>query len=335
MSTSCIPFISVIIPVYNVEEYICECLDSILCQDFDDFEIILINDGSTDNSLSICTDYANHNSKIKVFTQNNQGVSQARNLGISKSLGQYVWFIDPDDRIHRNAFNILNEFLVQKDPDIILFNFFVINTHSMYEHQLNRIYRQKKQLSTLETYQSILWGSGFQGFVWNKIYRREIISDIRFNNNIHYLEDAIFNADVVKNSKKIFSLPISLNYYRQRENSAVNTFNKKQLSYLKALDILNEKMPVEFSNDIQNKKQLALIKFSAQCIIKDSQLYSQLKNQFKKNISSDYKSSSLKKFERKILFIGNYNFLLATLLFYTKEKVVRNDIYYKIKNLQK
>lgn len=111
--------VSIIIPVYNATQHLNQCLDSILNQDFNDFELLLINDGSTDTSGEICDDYAGKDKRIKVFHQNNAGVSAARNKGIENANGEWITFMDSDDYIQKNYFEILN---TAPDNDWILHN---------------------------------------------------------------------------------------------------------------------------------------------------------------------------------------------------------------------
>ena len=113
--------ISIIVPVYNVEKYLKECLDSLINQTLEDIEIICINDGSTDNSLAILEEYQKKDSRIKVFSQRNQGVSAARNLGIEKATGEYLTFLDSDDRLELNTCEILYKETIAKNSDFLFF----------------------------------------------------------------------------------------------------------------------------------------------------------------------------------------------------------------------
>ena len=109
------PIISIIIPIYNAEKYLSTCIESILSQGFEDFELLLINDGSKDNSLSICNDYAQRDSRIKVFDKPNGGVSSARNLGLDNATGEYVMFVDADDRLAPNALEMFSPYIPDYD----------------------------------------------------------------------------------------------------------------------------------------------------------------------------------------------------------------------------
>ena len=110
--------VSIIVPIYNKEKYLEKCLDSILGQTYRDLEIILVDDGSTDNSLAICQRYAEKDPRIKIYHKPNGGVSSARNLGLEKSTGKYISFVDPDDFIHSEFIERLEMMLVQSDAEI-------------------------------------------------------------------------------------------------------------------------------------------------------------------------------------------------------------------------
>lgn len=114
------PLFSIIIPIYNVEKYLTNCLDSVVKQTYSNFECIMINDGSTDNSGKIAKEYVKKDTRFRLFSQENQGLSVARNEGIKRSIGKYLVFLDSDDFIEENALNILSDYIVFKNPDIIV-----------------------------------------------------------------------------------------------------------------------------------------------------------------------------------------------------------------------
>ena len=113
--------LSIIVPIYNTEKYLEDCLQSILNQTFSDYELILVNDGSTDSSPEICEQYAERDGRIRVIHKENGGVSSARNCGIEIAQGNYIWFVDSDDTIAYDALQVLNEYIREK-PDLIVFN---------------------------------------------------------------------------------------------------------------------------------------------------------------------------------------------------------------------
>lgn len=116
-----IPFVSIIVPIYNVELYIHDCIDSIICQTYSDWELILIDDGSPDSCPQICDEYAAKDSRIKVIHQKNAGVAAARNAGLNVAQGEWIWFVDSDDWIAKNAVGVLKKNLVYGNQDIVMF----------------------------------------------------------------------------------------------------------------------------------------------------------------------------------------------------------------------
>ena len=204
--------ISIIIPVYNVEQYIKNCLESVINQTYDNWEIILIDDGSTDNSKAIYENIAIKNDKIKIFKQTNKGVSAARNLGIEKAQGDYIVFLDADDWIEKKFLERMLEVIENEDADIVQCNFYYANNRSnierkhirpsysirnnMDELQLDTLYREYDEK---KNHKSV----GAMRGVWGKIFKSNLIKKIRFNENIDVFEDGIFVLNALQNSKKV------------------------------------------------------------------------------------------------------------------------------------
>lgn len=189
---------SVIIPCYNVAQYLRRTLDSILCQDTNDYEIILVNDGSQDNTLNIIIEYAAKYDCVKYINQSNQGVSIARNAGIKIAEGTYLAFVDADDTINSNYFETLNEYIVN-NPDIIFFGF----KHFLNEQKVTDVHIKSDSdriLFDLLTYRT-------KCNLWNGIYRTSLIqkNNIWFDENTYYNEDREFfiNAIISTTSEKI------------------------------------------------------------------------------------------------------------------------------------
>ena len=131
--------ISIIVPVYNTEEYLDKCILSIMAQTYADFELLLIDDGSTDSSGSICDKYAAQDSRVRVFHKENGGVSRARNLGIDNSKGDYLLFLDSDDWLASDTFEILHRTLEREDADCVIFGFYQ-TSGNIWAPEENRIY---------------------------------------------------------------------------------------------------------------------------------------------------------------------------------------------------
>ena len=176
------PKLSVIVPIYNVEEYLANCIESILNQTFKDFELILINDGSTDNSLEICYRYRDRDKRINVINKKNGGVSSARNIGIEISKGEYIAFVDPDDDIEINMYEELMGIMENNNVDIVVSGFKFINLINNTSEKFNIYNRTNRIIKRKEINNEILidilnldncYGYGMYSCC-NKIYKKEL-----------------------------------------------------------------------------------------------------------------------------------------------------------------
>lgn len=213
------PAISIIIPVYNVEKYLNTCVDSILSQKFDNWELLLINDGSSDSSGTICDEYANNDSRIKVFHKKNEGVGSARNLGIKMMKGKYVWFVDADDLILPDSLNILYTYSEKNNLDCVQFAYynFVSHEDNIYAaiNYTTRVYSCLADFSLNYVY-------SFE--IWKIFIKRDVIilNSILFSENIKYAEDQEFVLKVLAYSKKIATMnKVMYGYRQQREGQAM------------------------------------------------------------------------------------------------------------------
>lgn len=236
--------LSFIIPVYNCEDYLANCIDSILNSSLNDYEIILVNDGSIDNSLHICQDYASRNKNIKVINQSNKGASSARNAGLDVAVGDYLWFVDADDSIcSENVHQLLKE--TQKCYDIINFKYNRIDTLSQ---DVCQEYPVDKNVSDgidlIECSHAL--------FLWDKLFRREIIGSVRFAENTKNIEDMYFNVCVLPKAKNITFLDIPLyNYYCISTTSTSRNRSKRNLIKLSQDTLFFQEKLIE---DIANAK---------------------------------------------------------------------------------
>lgn len=187
--------VSVIVPAYNMENYIKRCLDSLVFQTLKDIEIICINDGSTDNSLHTFEEYAAKDDRIKIYSQENLGLSAARNLGIEKATGEYIGFVDSDDYVDSDFYEKLYNAAVENNADISCGNIIRENAKKKRTH----VEYQKPIIacSTKEKY--IAAGLPSHNYVWNKIYKRESLvkSNIKFVSGVVY-EDMYFTPDILE-----------------------------------------------------------------------------------------------------------------------------------------
>lgn len=180
------PLFSIIVPVYNVEPYIATCIESILCQSVTDFELLLVDDGSTDDSGMVCDEFASKDSRVRVFHQDNSGVSCARNLGIEKAQGKYICFVDPDDWIEARQ-------VCDKEECMLRLKFNAT-------------------------------GHNIFGYIWNKVFKADIIktNKISFLKDVKFGEDEFFTLACCLCAHSLKIIPIPIYHYRQRPGSLVH-----------------------------------------------------------------------------------------------------------------
>lgn len=214
------PKISVIVPVYNVEKYLCSCIDSILAQTFTDFELLLIDDGSRDKSGEICDEYANKDCRVKVFHKENGGVSSARNLGIDESKGKYLFFVDSDDIISSFYIEMFVNYIKKNDSVCVVCKY--TNRLSLLKNQIDSI--KTKEMTSSEFLDEIWISEGkLDGYLWNKMFKRKILIDlnIRFDEKVSIWEDMLFVVEYFVNISTVVFVDAVLYYYRDTMNSAV------------------------------------------------------------------------------------------------------------------
>jgi len=227
--------LSIIVPVYKVESYLNRCIDSILQQTFTDFELILVDDGSPDNCGKICDDYSKIDHRIKIIHKENGGLSSARNAGISIASGEYITFVDSDDFLHKNMYEILFHYATKHSSDIVICDYLEVYEDNLNTTEINNFHFKEENFSNLDGLNSLYSDKGVQFVVaWNKLFKKQLFDNIRFEENkIH--EDEFIAHRLIFNSSKIIYLPIKLYYYVQRKNSITGLpFNIKKLDLVKA-----------------------------------------------------------------------------------------------------
>lgn len=209
------PKISVIVPVYNVEQYLPRCIDSILAQTFTDFEILLINDGSTDNSGKICDEYAQKDNRIRVFHKKNGGVSSARNVGLDNAKGEWLAFIDADDWIDVNYLIIEN----YNNADVIEKSYIICDEL----HTIYTCFAKNIKFNSQEDF--FRWYVNKRNnALWNKIIKRELTIGHYFDNNVQMGEDFLFFLSFISQIQKYQYSTIGIYYYFKRSDSATDSF---------------------------------------------------------------------------------------------------------------
>lgn len=212
------PFVSFVIPVYNVAPYISKCLDSIINQSFALWEAVVVDDGSSDKSALICDEYAKRDGRIHVYHKTNGGVSSARNYALDKIVGEWVWFVDSDDYIKEDSLKILSDAIASCECDLIFHGLIEVFDNKKIEntHREDFISSKSNFLDNNHCFQN--------GML---LFRHHIIENfhLRFSNDVKYAEDMEFQYKYLLHSKRPIRISDSLYFYRHREGSAMNNSN--------------------------------------------------------------------------------------------------------------
>lgn len=311
------PTISVIVPVYNTEKYLPRCIDSILAQTFTDFELLLIDDGSKDNSANICDEYAAKDQRVRVFHKQNGGVSSARNLGLDNAQGEWITFVDSDDWIECEYFSILAS---SSESDIIIsyyvaegWNGWVSNPFKdeIFKEENIRLFLNKYLISC--------------NVPWAKLIKRCIIEKckIRFDTNISYGEDTLFIMDCLRYVKSIEINSSSKYHYDCTNNTSLSKEIKDIDFYLTLIDTISYRIRILSSlyNADRNAITMSIIRMHSNYIFNILDYKSdKIKNNIYKiccneNVRNVLKDKKIKKtFKRKIfdwlLLHKYYNFII-------------------------
>lgn len=236
--------LSIIVPVYNLENYIAATLDSLLSIRFSaDYEILVINDGSTDKSESVIRGYQQKHSQIVLYTIENQGVSNARNLGLSKAKGEYITFVDGDDTVEPDFFEKAVQELEKGGYDFVQGNYTTIDGDKQFYYQHTD---EDMELCDKKTILELFFSPGkkIHNTVWGKVFRAEVVQGVTFDMGLAVSEDQKFVFDVICGAKKIKVLKeLCINYYL-RDSSAIHTMDtKKYDDQLTVLAYCKERVP--------------------------------------------------------------------------------------------
>ena len=295
---------SVVVPVYNVEAYISETIESIITQSCQNIEIILINDGSTDNSGIICESYAKIDSRIIVIHQRNSGVSAARNRGIDLAKGEYICFVDGDDTIDSDMIELLYTFGYNHDIDLIL----PIGNKYTQKIERNdnsfRILEANQVLSDYLQFKNLLDSHG--------LLKTEIVKKIKYSDSIFFWEDYAFMVELISRCNSIAKTTNIFYYYRQREGSANNSkISERTLTCLNIADLFVEKGLVSSRQDLDNVRTF----FIEQCFemlmrmrtMPSKNIIKIFTISLRRNVGSIYRSEGIlarKKDKMRLLFVS-------------------------------
>lgn len=233
------PLVSVVIPVYNCEEYIGECIDSVAEQTYDNIEIIVVNDGSKDESENIIEDKKKRYRNILYYKQRNKGVSAARNLGIKKARGEYITFVDGDDLVGKYLVECLVNQIICTHPECIIVSKPTQKINEFEERVLGYKKPVVKSIGSSQALIKLLYPYGIDNGPYAKLYPTVLLKKNLFNIDLSIAEDLELNYRLIKSSKIIKVLNEKLYFYRPNPKSAMNQeFNEKRLSGLTATDII-------------------------------------------------------------------------------------------------
>ena len=303
--------ISVIVPVYNVEKYLPKCIESIMNQTYQDLEIILVNDGSSDNSNRICVRYAKIDKRIKVVNKENGGVSSARNLGLDIANGEYISFIDSDDYIELNMYEKMIDIALKKDIDIVSCNYNHLKNDGIkvpfFSLDKDEYIEDKNIL-----FEKIFQYKNYDLILFNKLYKRYIWKDLRFPLNINLAEDLMVLYPTINIAHKFYCLKDSLYNKLERIDGLTNS--------IKIEDYINNvKAHEQFLLDVSNNEDLDYKRIFSACLdnlfrhykhlldiiyLLDNNKYKDLELEIIDKICGLYRNSDLsKKDKKKISFL--------------------------------
>lgn len=234
------PLISVIIPVYGVEKYIAQCLESVINQTYKNLEIIVVNDGTKDRSADIAKEYAAKDSRIKVYDFKNGGLSVARNRGLEIATGEYISYLDSDDWIDTKMYETLLEAAMKNEADMVKCG--IIETNGVAEEKITfsdvKIINNEQHKAFENYFNGILWT-----LAWNGLYKKELAKKVKFPDNV-VNEDNYSSGIFLYLAKKIVVIPFCGNYYRVNDAGISKGGVKKPLDKILAINKLKQDLLV-------------------------------------------------------------------------------------------
>lgn len=304
--------LSIIIPVYNVAEYLKQCLDSVYSQIRDNYEVILVDDGSTDNSGDICDEYKLKYSQTIIIHKKNGGLSDARNAGIKVATGEYIYFVDSDDWLVSNAISTLLDYAIENKCEVVQGGlFYAYNDYLLYDNSQKTPFVLNKNQAMKE----LIKNDYIKNFAWGKIYKTEIVKKYLFIKGV-YFEDSYWQHHIIHEVNNYGVIPTPLYYYRQRESSISGTFSIKILDLLKGYEqrllFVSDKYP-QYTKLIAKKfwqtvaNTLISIKSNNNDYITLNNYWIEINNKYNCILKKAYKSSPIYLLGKKYTFILKLN----------------------------
>ena len=286
--------LSVIIPVYNIKDYLRQCIDSLICER-SDYEILLVDDGSSDGSAVICDEYAAKHDLVKVFHKQNGGVSSARNLGLQKSEGEYIYFVDGDDWVE--GFSSVLESLNGYE-DLYGVNYDAIDAHS------NIVISHHPTCSSISVNDYSKYYVRHSHALWAFIFRKEKIEQLglRFCEELKYAEDWVFVVDYLSHTMRINNLPgLTYKYRLSREGSAMNQkYDSRQVMlHFKAYDLIEAIKPIPESRKYYRKERIECFSYALNIVTANMDIVD--KNAVQRMIRKRLRSDMLFTYDLKLI----------------------------------
>ena len=296
--------VSVIVPVYNSELYLKRCINSIVQQSYKNLEIILINDGSTDFSLSICNEFQIKDSRIKLINKKNEGVSAARNQGIAHATGDYIGFVDSDDWIEKDYYYELVEAIEKNQATISVCGYISEDGNNKIRSTQNKsveIYNSSEAIAEL------FKGDIYMGHLCNKLYKSEIFVNNLLNEQIDMYEDLLFNVKAMTKGEKVVFIPTFGYHYIRHPNSSSAAINDKYFTVIHAYKLMKQELEISSPSAIKyfNKSQIRLYIVTAIRMVNSENYNKEYSHLIVKSLRELFKETSNKKdFGIKYLLIG-------------------------------
>jgi glycosyltransferase involved in cell wall biosynthesis len=326
--------ISVIVPVYNVENYLEKCLDSLVNQTLQELEILVVNDGSTDGSQKIINDFQSRfPQKIKTFVKENGGLSDARNFGIDRAIGEFLAFVDSDDYVSENMLEEMYDLAVKNQAELVICNLQKVDENGNVTQKLTQIPNMPEKIDLKENFSVF---SDISYFACNKIFRRELFEGKRFQKGMHF-EDIELIPQILLQCKILAKTDAFHYQYLERSNSISKSHTERGLDILKAVGNVEK----SFENSAYSNRQKELKGFQILegvytflaylAFVKDDEVFDKMSSELREFIKN--RSLSLKEILTYKRFGKNYLLSLPTkkriyylLCFFGLETIVRKII---------
>ncbi|MGY5846895.1 glycosyltransferase family 2 protein [Salegentibacter sp. HM20] len=241
--------ISIIIPIYNVEDFLTESLFSVVSQSYSDFEVIMVNDGATDLSATIADDFAHRDTRFRLIHQENRGLSGARNTGLREARGEYVFYLDSDDMLLENALELLINAAVKYQGDVVQGNFYYdypsYRLLNLQQHQEIEVYNREEAMWALLEHKTVF------NFAWGKLIKKELAQRYLFPEGKFY-EDTFWKYKIIEDVERYIAIRQPILYYLQRDSAISGSFSIRNLDQLEGelerLEYVKKHYPKKFEN---------------------------------------------------------------------------------------